>query len=243
MNARRKIKRLSLICAVPFECDEIVHKIKPLKRDKKGHITIFRGKYADRLLTLLISGPGKANAASATTLSAILYRPELIINFGIAGAFPEAGISVGDVVLCTDDIYLEEGVQTKRGFSSLKSISLELLPDQKVYNQIPFDQKLTEKAESILSEKGFKPKKGSFITVSTITGTSERAERLRRKYRCLCETMEGASVGHIALGFGISAIQIRGVSNLVEDRDRRRWKTAEASRVCQDALLELIRQL
>jgi futalosine hydrolase len=51
--------------------------------------------------------------------------------------------------------------------------------------------------------------------------------------------MEGAAVAQIAALYGIPMLEVRGISNMVEDRDLRRWDKKTASLNCQKAVLEL----
>ena len=243
MANRNSIRRLTLICSTEIECEEILRVLKRTRKQDKGHFKVYTGRFSDKAVNIIVGGPGKSNAASSTTLAALVFDPELIINLGIAGAFRGTGPEVGDIAICTEDVYLEEGVLTKRGFSPLRSIGLELLPGRNLYNRIPFDTHMTNWAYTRLSKKGFNVYKGRFITVSTITGTSEQAKKIRQKYRCLCESMEGAAVGHIALGFRIPALQIRGISNMVEQRRRHTWKIKEAALNCQKGVISLIDDL
>ncbi|RMG71266.1 MAG: futalosine hydrolase [Nitrospirae bacterium] len=243
MMAKGAFKRIALICAVNQECDRIVQSLKWLSTEKRGPTVIYKGRYSGRIINVFVSGPGKTNASSATTMAALLYRPELIINLGIAGAYPGCGLDVGGLALCTEDIYAEEGVLTKRGFKGLKEISLCLLPEQGIYNRIPFDRPLTMRAKGLLTSMGHDVRMGRFLTVSTVTGSTDRAEELKRRFKPLCETMEGAAVGHIALAFSLPALQIRGISNRVENRNRRKWKIKEAALHCQSAVLELLKVL
>jgi futalosine hydrolase len=82
---------------------------------------------------------------------------------------------------------------------------------------------------------------GVFLTVSTVTGTRERALELRRRHKALCENMEGAAVAQVCALYGIPLLEIRGISNMVEDRDALGWEKGLAALNCQRAVLELIR--
>jgi len=84
---------------------------------------------------------------------------------------------------------------------------------------------------------------GPFVTVSAVTGTAREARRLRRRYRAVCESMEGAAAAHAALAFGIRFGEVRGISNPVGPRDRRTWRTAEAADRAQRTVLRFLERL
>jgi len=43
--------------------------------------------------------------------------------------------------------------------------------------------------------------------------------------------MEGAAVAHICSMYGIPVIEIRGISNIIEDRDMKKWNIPLAYRI------------
>jgi futalosine hydrolase len=69
---------------------------------------------------------------------------------------------------------------------------------------------------------------GPFVTVSTITATEERAERLFNRFRPCMENMEGVAGAYIAKHYSIPFLEIRCASNLVGKRDRASWDLATA---------------
>jgi len=54
-------------------------------------------------------------------------------------------------------------------------------------------------------------------------------------YRGLCENMEGAAVARVCREFGLPCLELRCVSNLVEDRDRSRWRLRDACAMAAEA--------
>ncbi len=238
-----KTDRIALIVATEFECLEIVSSLVGRQSFQKGHFIIHRGRLSGRKTVVVIGGPGKTNAGAATVIAILQFGAEKIINLGIGGAFVSSGLNVGGLAICTEDIYVEEGTLTRKGHRDLRKIGLELIPKRDIYNRIPFSDALAQRAEAVLSKGSWRYKKGRFITVSTVTGTSSMARELESRYRAICESMEGAAVGQIALSFGIPALQIRGISNLIEDRDRRKWRIKEAALACQRAVLQIIKEL
>jgi futalosine hydrolase len=81
---------------------------------------------------------------------------------------------------------------------------------------------------------------GAFVTLSTCTGTAARARELEQRYHALCENMEGAAAAHVAEQHGIPWLEVRGISNIVEDRDLSKWDIPKAAAVVQDAVLRLL---
>jgi futalosine hydrolase len=83
---------------------------------------------------------------------------------------------------------------------------------------------------------------GAFVTVSTTTGTDKRAREIEKRFNAICENMEGAAVAHVCAMYGIPMVEIRGISNIVEDRDRSKWDIKKAAENCQKIILALIKE-
>jgi futalosine hydrolase len=52
--------------------------------------------------------------------------------------------------------------------------------------------------------------------------------------------MEGAAIAHVAHLYGIPVGEVRGISNIVTNRDTRAWKLNDAARAAQEAILSWI---
>ncbi len=61
-------------------------------------------------------------------------------------------------------------------------------------------------------------KKGVFLTVSACTGNIKRAKFLERKFKAICENMEGFAIAKSAQIFNVPTTEIRSISNIVTDR-------------------------
>ncbi len=242
-----KKRLIGLISAVEFESSELLKKLKNQKRITRGVITYYRGKIQEREVVMAVSGAGKVNAAVSAAIMAEIFKPYIIINFGIGGAYPGSGLTIGTIAIAEKEIYADEGLLTGRGFMGMEFVGIELVPARKgrspLYNEIPLNHALVSKIEKLLKRTGYNIKKGPFLTVSTITGTTERALYLRRRFRGICENMEGAAIAHVCRVQGIDFLEIRAISNIVEDRDRRKWRLKEAAAKCQDTVLSLLKIL
>jgi nucleoside phosphorylase len=79
-----------------------------------------------------------------------------------------------------------------------------------------------------------------YVTTTTCTGTNATAQEIVRRTGGAVESMEGAAIVHVALKLGFEVGELRAVSNLVGDRDRKAWKVEEAAARAQHALLDWI---
>ncbi|MBI5696839.1 MAG: hypothetical protein HZC51_14090 [Nitrospirae bacterium] len=90
---------------------------------------------------------------------------------------------------------------------------------------------------------GFKVISGPFLTVSTISGTAARGAELFARYGALCENMEGAAAAQVAALYGVPFAEVRGISNMVEDRNRDAWDIPSATANCAVVIERIVGSL
>ena len=207
-----------------------------------GHLHSFRGCAGGREVILALTGIGKVNAACAATLLLERFKPQFLINTGCGGALAGSGLSVGDLAVASEECFPEEGVETPEGWRGLDLIGIPLFEGrgERVFNRIPLCAELAAGALACAREHGFRGELGPFHTVSTCSGTARRGAELLRRYPGVCENMEGGALAQVALVYGVSFLEVRGISNLVEDRDLSRWDLKRAVAEAQRFLLRYL---
>ncbi|MEK7864753.1 MAG: futalosine hydrolase [Nitrospirota bacterium] len=249
-------KLIGLISATEKESRAILKTLRRIK-GKSLALPVYQGKIGETNIIHIISGIGKANAAYAATLLIEKFSPSAVINFGIGGAYPSANLRTGDIAIADKEIYGDEGLWLKDGFHKADETGIPLLKKgrKKYFNEFTLDKSLVKKAMKVIPPnlplvKGgrgaYRIKSGAFVTVSTLTGTDKRARELEKRFSAsggvICEKMEGAAVAHVCAMYGIPMLEIRGISNIVEDRDRSKWDIKTAAENCQKAVFVLLKE-
>lgn len=229
----KKSVPIGLMAAVPFESRFLRRKITGVRK-----ITpyLLAGRLGDSRVAFITSGIGIANAAHAATLLMEMFAPRLVVLWGIGGAYPGSGLKIGDVALAEREVYADTGVLTKDGPRGLEYMGFPILKrgNKAFYNDFPLE------VGPALRLPAGRVKPGVFLTVSQCTGTLRRAKELRRRYHAVCENMEGASVAHTCARYGVPVMELRGISNMVEDRDPERWDRELAAANCQRVVMEML---
>lgn len=164
---------------------------------------------------VVVGGIGRTNAAVATTTAIHDEGPfDFVISTGVAGSLPDSGLSIGDIVVASSCVYVEEGLITPDGFQDMKAMGFSL--GDFSGNTVPVDS-------TLLGRLGAIGVTGSIATVATCSGTDEQAALVADRTCCLCEAMEGAAVVHAARLAGLLAIEIRAISNTTGNRDAQQW--------------------
>lgn len=237
---------IALIAAVPLETELLRRSLAPCEVRRCYGYDLYRGSIFGRPLCLLHSGVGKASAAAAATTLFVACRPTALIMLGCGGAYPGSGLTVGDLALATAEIYGDEGVLAPAGFLDLEAINLPLFERNGVqlFNRFPVDSQLLERARPLLTQAtaaaALRLAEGPFVTVSTGSGTARSGSELARRTGGICENMEGAAVAQVCARQQIPFLELRGISNLVEDRDLARWDLKAGAEAAQKGIQELL---
>lgn len=205
-------------------------------------IKIWNAATSAHSIYLGLTGIGKVNAAIATTHLIERFAPTLLINTGCGGAYPGSGLAVGHLAVATAEIYGDEGVLTVNGWHNLEIIGIPSVERKgnRYSNEFPLSMEQAAKVFGFATSLGLPVKRGKFVTVSTCSGTSARGRELERLFGGICENMEGAAIAHTALLFDTQFLEVRGISNMVEDRDISRWDIPRAVEMAQRFLFKSI---
>jgi futalosine hydrolase len=237
-----------LLAATPVETP-FWRSALPERSELPGGFCACRGKVHGQELVLVLTGVGKANAASASTAALMTYRPELVINFGCAGAFPQAELALGDLVLASEEIFGDEGVATPETFLDLEKLGLPLLArqDPPLFNRLSLASSWLSPARDALSATSSRRRcqwrSGPVVTVSTGSGNRADSDNLRHRTGALCENMEGSAIALVCHRFATEMVEIRGISNWTGDRDPAAWDLPLACSAAEEACNSLIEHI
>ncbi|GHJ27461.1 hypothetical protein TPA0910_18940 [Streptomyces hygroscopicus subsp. sporocinereus] len=163
------------------------------------------------------TGPGPGHSPGTSTVppdtgTAPLGPPDTDTAPPGPGTVPLGSIVVADAIVAAD-----LGAETPDGFTAVTDLgfgTVEHLPPA------PLVAAVAEATNAV---------RGTVLTVSTVTGSAERAaELLRRHPRAAAEAMEGFGVAEAAAAQSVPVLEVRAVSNTVGPRDRAAWRIGEA---------------
>ncbi len=193
------------------------------------------GKTTGQPHALFVAGVGPLETAVRLARRLCERRGDvsLVLNFGVAGAYADSGAGLLDICLAESEVMGDFGICYEE--------SVEPFERQLVEGAVfPLDQRYRAQAWKILETYGYDSKKGAFVTVNGATATAKRGAMLRTAHNGLCENMEGGAVARVCAEFAIPCLEVRCVSNLVEDRNLANWQLAAAVRKCAQAVSLLI---
>jgi futalosine hydrolase len=185
------------------------------------------------VIQLLNTGIGMVNTVWHLGRQFMQDRPDMAINFGIAGAF-QNGPDLLQVVEVIEDCYGDLGTGSPQGFQSLEQMGFAHFKHdgRTYYNKL---QQPRQGLDGIWGVRG--------ITVNRVTGDAGAIAEMERLWNPEVETMEGAAFFQACILENVPFRALRGISNRVEPRNRAAWRVKEAIENVQQHLLNLLQQV
>lgn len=150
----------------------------------------------------------------------------IALNVGVAGTF-DLSLAIGSVVQVSDDRIAYFGAEDHDTFIGAEEIGLCAVEDVELH--------ATLVTAHLPKVRG--------ITVNAAHGNAGSIQRTMDRYAPQVESMEGAAFFHVCRHFGVSAMQIRAISNRVEPRDRAAWNLPLALHNLAQAMLLVLNEL
>lgn len=162
---------------------------------------------------VLITGVGMTATAFALGRHLNPTKYDLVINLGIAGAFNKT-YALGDLLLVTEEIFSELGAEDGDQFIAI--------------DELGFGHSRIKAIEPSLNLKSGLPiypslKTALGITVNTVHGQNQSIEKIKKRLAPDVESMEGAAVLYACNQLHMPFMQIRAISNYVEQRNKANW--------------------
>ncbi len=215
--------RLLVVTAVQAELEAVLHPLAPPTACEVGPHQAAAVTSGAGDLVVVAAGVGSAASASVAAAALALDAYDVVLSLGVAGGF-RGRAAVGDVVVADRVVVADLGVESPGGFLSTADV---FGVDAEWALRTPYPPGVARR----LTDAGLAVRTGAVLTVSTVTGTDERAQRLAAAHpTAVAEAMEGYGVLTACRAHGTPFGEVRSVSNVVERRDRAAWDVAGALR-------------
>ncbi len=182
-----------------------------------------------------VTGVGLMPSTYAILQFLIASRPDVIIQLGIAGGF-NPSIELGTAVTVRKETLADMGVYETSGYRDIFEMGLT------EKNSAPFEQGAIVNQHENLIEALSLPVV-SAVSVNEISTSTEKIKLFSEKYKADIESMEGAALHYVCTLQQIPFVQIRGISNLVGERDKSKWKIPESLHAATNACINLINKI
>ncbi|MBT3188963.1 MAG: 5'-methylthioadenosine/adenosylhomocysteine nucleosidase [Anaerolineae bacterium] len=219
--------QIGIIAAMEEELKEIRSRLENQEEIHYGQFYYYTGRLCGHDVVVLLCGIGKVNAAVGTTLLLDKFKPEYIINTGVAGGFPDL-LKIGDIVVSTE-------VRHHDADATIFDYEYGQIPRMPVAYQA--DKTLVNLTSKSLTGEG-SPRivQGEIMSGDSFIYHPEQIQQIRERFpSVLAVEMEGAAIAQTCYLFDIPFVIIRSISDIVsveqseEDYKKFLTKAAENS--------------
>ena len=198
--------KIGIIAAEQEEFEAILHIAKVEERKEIYELNFVKCKIKDKICVLVKSGVGKVNAARATQILIDNFKPDYIVNVGVAGGLNPM-LSIGDIVIGETLVQHDFDITA---FGHAKGY----IPG--VGEKIYADDYLVKKIEEAIGnqeEKVYKYEKGVIASGDIFCTAIPMRDKIYAKFNAECVEMEGAAIGQVCSLCNVPFVVIRSISD------------------------------
>lgn len=217
--------KLGIIAAMHNEAERIITAMTDTAVETVGGIRYTSGKLNGTDAVCAVCGIGKVFAAMCAEAMIITYKPDYIINSGIAGTLTSR-LGIGDVAISTDAV--QHDMDTSAMGDPVGMISgIDII-------KLPTSDMLGGKIETIAHELGVNTVRGTIATGDRFIGDSETKKQISETFGAIACEMEGGAIAQVCYVNGVPCSIIRAISDsadgqALEDYPAFEKKAAELS--------------
>ena len=220
---------IGIISAMDLELKGLSEKLINKTEEMHAGVMYYTGTLEGVEVALCTCGVGKVNAAMHTQILIDRYKPDVIIQNGVAGSL-SPDVKFFDIVIGDELVYHD-----------MQEIVLEQYgPLEKVYYA---DKKLVETARKVMENESVHV--GRIATGDWfVSSAADKADIVNRTH-ALCTEMEGCAVAHTAYLNEIPFLVMRAISDMADDSaevDYEEFQFKAADRAVE-IVLKLIKQI
>ncbi len=195
---------IGIIGAMEIEVNHFKEKMTNPETETISGTEFVRGELWGRDTVVAVSGVGKVNAAICTQTMCLRYKPDFIINSGVAGGL-EPSLNICDIVVA--DAVIQHDMDTSPLGDPVGLISGINLVD------IPCDAGLCNKLSAASGECGVHTLIGKIVSGDQFINSAEKKKWLVDTFDAYACEMEAASIGHVAYKNRVPFCILRSISD------------------------------
>ena len=230
--------KIGIIAAEQEEFESILEEMKEEDRKDIYELTFVKGKIKEKTCILVKGGVGKVNAARATQILIDNFKPDYIINVGVAGGLNPM-LNIGDIVigetLVQHDFDITAFGHTK-GY--IPGVGDKIYSDEYLINKI-------EEAIGNQEERVYNYEKGVIASGDIFCTEIPMRDKIYAKFNAECVEMEGAAIAQVCSLCNVPFVVIRSISDTPNGKNEVTYQQfiELASKRCANILKEFLKEL
>ena len=202
---------IGIICAMQIEADGIIALCENVKTTTHAKMKFTLGTLHGKDVCIVVCGVGKVNAAMCALMLIEKYKPNLVLNSGVAGSLSPI-VGIGDIVVAT------KSVEHDMNGTALGDKQGEItFPDG---NMMFFecDKQASTLLASICKEiPDTKVAQGIIASGDIFVSDRKQRFKINDHFGALAYEMEGAAIGHVCVTCEVPYGIIRAISDDLDE--------------------------
>ncbi|WP_044974548.1 5'-methylthioadenosine/adenosylhomocysteine nucleosidase [Ruminococcus sp. HUN007] len=222
---------IGIIGAMPSELADIRNTLKDAEIKRISGFDFYINEVSGKKVINACCGIAKVNAALCAQVLIDNFRPDAVINAGIAGGM-DSSIKVCDIVVSNEVLPHD--------------LDLHFLKDYPPYCGIfKADEKLIQTAVNTCTKQGVKSFVGRIVSGEAFITDTAVKNGIKEKFDPFAVDMESAAVGHCAYLNEVPFVSVRCISDNADDEGAMSFDEFEkiAAKRVADVVLEMVEVL
>ena len=202
---------IGIICAMQIEADGIIALCENVKTRTHAKMKFTLGTLHGKDVCVVVCGVGKVNAAMCALMLIEKYKPDLVLNSGVAGSLSPI-VGIGDIVVAT------KSVEHDMNGTALGDKQGEItFPDG---NMMFFecDKQASTLLAAICREiPDTKVAQGIIASGDIFVSDRKQRFKINDRFGALACEMEGAAIGHVCVRCEVPYGIIRAISDDLDE--------------------------
>ncbi|WP_130807188.1 5'-methylthioadenosine/adenosylhomocysteine nucleosidase [Senegalia massiliensis] len=198
---------IGIIAAIDEEIDFFIKNTEIIETSNDNNVIFYYLKKENRHIILAKSGAGKVNASMTVTKMIDKYKPEIIINRGIAGGLET--VEVGNFVTGNKMVYYDVNMSSHRSnhqHGKVRGLPLEFTSDSK----------LVANFYNFCNENKITSLVGIIATGDYFVSNSTYLDNISREIsNILAVDMESAAIAQVCYLHNVPFLSVRAISDII----------------------------
>lgn len=202
---------IGIICAMQIEADGIIALCENVKTRTEAKMKFTLGTLHGRDVCIVVCGVGKVNAAMCALMLIEKYKPDLVLNSGVAGSLSPI-VGIGDIVVATKSVEHDmngTALGDKQGEITFLDGNMMFFECDK--------QASTLLAAVCKTIPDTKVAQGIIASGDIFVSDRKQRFKINDRFGALACEMEGAAIGHVCVRCEVPYGIIRAISDDLDE--------------------------
>lgn len=202
---------IGIICAMQIEADGIIALCENVKTRTHAKMKFTLGTLHGRDVCIVVCGVGKVNAAMCALMLIEKYKPDLVLNSGVAGSLSPI-VGIGDIVVAT------KSVEHDMNGTALGDKQGEITFPNGNMMFFECDKQASTLLAAICREiPDTKVAQGIIASGDIFVSDRKQRFKINDRFGALACEMEGAAIGHVCVRCEVPYGIIRAISDDLDE--------------------------